>query len=634
MDKFILTEEVAGYVTNEEASNTSPKLLVAGSQNVFVDAQKKVKTRSGYTRLGVANTALTHCRNAWTWMCSRKYEANNATTTQTLAQRFYDDELEVYLNVVDGYSIKAWTRVASGWSTTKRMRSTSWYDATEKKDIQLMVVGDDKMYEWGGGVAVVDSVPGSTSVKKKGTNTFAQNNFYSTRNMTFICVRTGTEYTYTGGVTTTTLTGIADTAGLAANDILIQKVITTDNKPEDAYINDFIHTFNNQIVIGSETDGRVFISKDDDYDDFTEASPRVTGDGETITTDKTTKGLATLGEYLLIFSGTSTVHRVNFVQEAVGDVLTERTVIKRLDTGVNQGLLCQESIVPIGNALAFLTNEVACRIIENPEDLTGINPKTFSNPIKPDFDAEDWWDSGNNPDAFGIWYKNMLIYSVPQASHVYMLNFVEDADGAIKRFWNPPQILPVGPMSLIDLDDGKGSQLYGHSNAVPETYLLFDGASDGQYSDMAVEDKLPIATKAVFAYNNYGKRGVLKNFDTYYCEGEVVANTDITMTLDYDYDGVTQSIEKTIEGDNEEILEGSIGFNSLAQQSLAVNPLGGLLNPPTDARRFRVEYEIAKEDFFELRVTFESDGVDNYWAVISHGGNTQLSNRKATNIKL
>lgn len=628
-----LTEEVSGYVTNEEPSNTSPKLLVAGSQNVFVDVQKKVKTRPGYTRLGAANTALTHCRNAWTWMVSRKFEAGSSTTTQTLAQRFYDDELEVYLGTVDGYAINAWTRVSSGWSTTKRLRHTSWFDATEKKNLQLMVIGTDKLYEWGGGVAVVDSV-GVGTVTKKGTNTFAQNNFYTTRNKTFVCVRTGTEYTYTGGETTTQLTGISDTTGLAANDILIQKVIETDNKPEDGYNADFITTFNNQIVIGSETDGRVFISKDDDYDDFTEASPRITGDGEILTLTETTRALATLGEYLLIFSGKSTIYRVNFNQITVGDVLTESTVVKRLDTGVNQGALCQEAIVPIGNALAFLTNEVALRIIENPEDLSGINPKTFSNPIKPDFDAEDWWDSSNNADAFGVWYKNMLIYSVPQASHVYMLNFVEDANGATKRFWNPPQILPVGPMSIIDLDDGKGSQLYGHSNAVPESYLLFDGASDGQYSNMAVEDKLPIATKAVFAYNNFGKRGILKNFDIYYTEGEVVANTDITMTLDYDYDGVAQSIEKTIEGDNEDILEGSIGFNSLAQQSLAINPLGGLLNPPSDARRFRAEFEIAKEDFFELRVTFESSIVDGYWAVIAHGGNIQLSNRKPTNIRL
>jgi len=221
--------------------------------------------------------------------------------------------------------------------------------------------------------------------------------------------------------------------------------------------------------------------------------------------------------------------------------------------------------------VAYISNEPALRIIENPEDLTGINPKTFSNPIQPDFDAEDW------DKVFGIWYKNILIYSTPDASHTYMLNFVQDADGKLFRFWNPPQILPVGAMSLIDLDDGKGIQLYGHSNSVPESYLLFDGASDGQYADMDVANKLPISAKAVFAYNNYKDRTNLKNFDEYYVEGEITPNSSIKMTLDYDYNGVTQTIERDINGDDEEILEGTIDFNSLAQQSLAVNPLGGFL---------------------------------------------------------
>jgi hypothetical protein len=375
------------------------------------------------------------------------------------------------------------------------------------------------------------------------------------------------------------------------------------------------------------------MSKDDDFDDFTEATPRIPGDGEIITLEGTTRGITSLGKYLLIGAGKSTIFKVELTQVTVGSTLTENVITKKLDVGVNQGFLNQESIVPVGNMIAYLTNEVAARVIKNPDDLVGINPKTLSNPIKPDFDAEDWWDSSNNPDAFGIWYKNMLIFSVPQASHMYILNYMEDADGKLVRFWNPPQIWSVGPMSIFDINDGKGDQLYGHSNGVPETYLLFDGASDGQYTNTAPEDKLPINAKAVFAYNNFGKRGVLKNFDKFYVEGEITqATTELNLQLDYDYDGVTYKPEKTIDGSDEDILEGSIGFNSLAQQSLAVNPMGGLLNAPSDARRFRVVFEVAKEDFFELRTTFSTNDVDKYWAIIAFGCNATLSPRRANNI--
>jgi hypothetical protein len=189
-------------------------------------------------------------------------------------------------------------------------------------------------------------------------------------------------------------------------------------------------------------------------------------------------------------------------------------------------------------------------------------------------------------------------------------------------------------MSLIDLDDGKGVQLYGHSNVVPETYLLFDGTSDGQYADIDVSLKLPINAKAVFAYNNYRDRTALKNFDEYYVEGEITPNTiDLGLNLKYDYDGVTQSVDKTINGSDKRILEGSVSDNSLGQQSLAINPLGGLLNPPSNARKFRVVFEQAKEDFYELQPTFETNDVDRYWAIISHGANAAMSRRESISIK-
>lgn len=635
MDKFYLSEKCLGYETASDQSNTDKRFLVAGSKNVLIDRTKKVKSRSGYSRLGAANTALTENRNAWTW---------KTNLGQNYPQKFFNDELDVYLGTVDGVEINAWTKIADGWSTTKRLRSITqisgggaWWDNTEKIDVQLMVNGDDKIYEWGGGVAVVSSVTANT-IKKAGTDTFAQNHFYtdagSTR--TLINVRTGTEFSYTGGEDDTTLTGVTGspvTDGMIAGDVLIQKVVTNDNKPEDKYNNDFIYQFQNHIIIGSEGDSRVFVSKNNDYTNYTPSSPRVPGEGATLTLDEPTRGITSLGQYFIVGSGKSIMFRSDFQQLDVGGTLTETLNIKKLQIGVNQGFLNQESIVPIGNALAFLTNEVALRIITEPDELTGINPKNLSNPIKPDFDAEDWFGSDDVAEAFGMWYKNVLYFSVPRASHLYMLNFIEDANGKVQRYWNPPQVLPAGVLSLIDLDDGEGDSLYGHSNAVPETYKLFDGASDGVYSDMAVADKLPINAIAIFAYDNQKYRGRLKNFDEVYVDGEIVPNTKVTVTVDYDYDGATQSIEKIIDGSNEDILEGSIGINSLAQQSLAVNPLGGLLNPPTNARRFRTVFEMVKEDFFEIRFTFETNGVDLYWSIISHGANYQLSKRRAINIR-
>ncbi len=617
MNKYSLSQETLGYSTSPDPSNADKRLLVAGSKNVLVDYQKKVKSRPGYFRLGAENTNTTPNRNAWTWFTS---------TTIDLPQKFYDTSLSVYLGTIDGIVINEWTLVRTGWSATEKLRSCTWWDTTEKIDLQIMVNGDANIYEWNGAVAVVGSVPSGTEVTKSGTTTFAQNRFYTTRNKTFICVRTGTEYTYTGGETSTTLTGITDTTGLVVGDILVQKVVTQSNKPAASHTNHTIMQNENQIFIGSRDDEEVWISQNDDYDDFTFSAPRVSGEGGKLTLDDPNRALATLGKLPLIFSGRSSVYKVEYEQLTVGSNLAETIKVKKLDAGVNQGALNQESVVQIGDSLAYLSNEVALRIINNPEDLTGIDPRTFSNPIKPDFDAEDWTD------AFGFWDKNILFYTAPVGGRMYMLNFVEDADGKLMRFWNPPQTLPVGAMSIID--SGSGFFLHGHSNATPESYLLFYGTSDGQYTDMEAEAKLPINAKAVFAYNNFGDRARLKTFDEYYVEGEITPNTqDLTLTLSYNFEGVTQEIERTIDGGDEGLLEGVLGFNSLAQQSLGTNPLGGLLNPPATARKFRVVFEIAKEDFHEIQDSYETNAVDEYWAIISRGSNTTLSPRRNTSIR-
>jgi len=610
MEKYNLTEECLAYVTAEEATNTRKEYLVAGSQNVIIDRNRKVRTRPGYSRLGVANDAITPVRNALTW---------NTSSGSDLMIRFYDDEWEVYLETIDTTVINAWTRVLNGLSTTEIPRVADIYDATEKIDLTIMVQGNDNLYEWNGAVAVVDSITGTT-ITKKGTTTFAQNRFYTTRNKVVKCVRTGTTYTYTGGEGTTTLTGITDTTGLIAGDILVQQVVTQTDKPAANRNNHTIYSFENHILVGSEDDNLVYMSDDSDYTDFTESSPRLSGEAATFTLDDISKGFASIGSTLLMFAGRSGIFKAEFEQLSVGTTIAETVKVKRLDVGVDQGAMNQEVIVPIGNALLYLTNEPALRYIENPDAIGGINPTTFSNPIKPDFDSEDWTN------ACATFWRNTYCLSAPNASRVYFLEFVQDADGKTRRFWQPPQILPVRAWSIFN------EWLYGHSNGVPETYKILDNDT---YSDLnSADEKIPINAVARYAYRDFDNRGILKNHDEYIIEGEINPSTiDLNAKLRYDFDGATQETDKTINGQDSDILLGLAINASLGQNSLSTQPLGGSLTIPDNARKFQVIFEIAKEDYTLLQAEFSTNEVDRYWAIISHGGNVKLSPRKNTFIK-
>src|SRR3990167_9286248 len=148
MKSFSLTDETLGYVTAESRVNTDPRYLTAGSKNVLIDRNRKVVIRRGNNRLGVGSITENPIKNMKSWLTS---------TGRKWLMRNYEDELEIWVPTLDGIAVNAWHRVANGWTTTAVIRFATWWKDAETLDVLLFVQGDDNHYEWGGGVAVVDS---------------------------------------------------------------------------------------------------------------------------------------------------------------------------------------------------------------------------------------------------------------------------------------------------------------------------------------------------------------------------------------------------------------------------------------------------------------------------------------------
>lgn len=609
--RYSTVTETVAYVSSEDATNTDERNLVAGSRNVIIDQQRKVRTRNGNTRLGVANSTVGGCNSGVTWSTS--------TGTEFMLRR-YDDELEVYLGTVDGIELDAFYRVMNGLPTTGKIRFATWYSTTEKLDFLVFVAGNANTYAWGGGVCVVASVTGTT-ITKAGTDTFAEARFFTSANKTLVNVRTGTEYTYTGGESTTTLTGISATTGIIAGDVLVQKVVTNSNSPAASRNNHTIYTFENQLCVASDDDQLVYISKNSSYTNFTFSSPRLPGEGALLTLDDPGKAFGELEQKLIIFAGKSSIYQVDPQEITVGSTLTETLNVKKYQTGLNESAQSQDVVAQVNSTIVYLTHEPAVRELYSTSELQGGGkPRTLSNPIKPDMDAETWTN------ATARWHKNAYWLSAPTNGHVYILEYREDADGKLRRFWQAPQIMFIGAWGTLD------GVLYGHSSAVPETYQIMDTTA---FSDVnSSDEKMAMRCVAKFAYRNFGDRARLKNFDEYFVEGEVSPATDVLHTLMYDYGGSTRTLETTIEGDNAEILEETIENVALGQQPLGEQPLGGSLSTPPSTAKYRAIIEIAKEDFFEIQETFETDDVDKYWSVIARGQNAQMSSRQAINKKI
>lgn len=610
MEDFKLRKLVTGYVTNEDDTAESARQhLVDGSQNVLIDPRfGKFGSRGGYSRLGAGDASLTPVRQALTW--------NNSTGGE-LALRWYDDEFEVYLAKIDGVAVNAWTRIVDSLSTTAIPRGDLWWDTSESLDLLLYVQADDNIYEWSGGVTTLASAT-SNSITKNGTDTFAQARFLiaGTRKVLINDI----EYTYTGGEGTTTLTGVTpDPSSEAASSVVTQTVRVNTNQPVANRNNHTLFVHENQVYVGSDEDNEVYVSSNTDFTDYTFSSPRASGEGALLALDGITKGFGSLSKIPVIFSGKSGIFTVEFLEITVSTTLAETIKVKKLKTGVNQGALNQETIIPLGDSLIYLTNEPTLQILQTVDQADQPQLKSLSNPIKPDFDDETWTN------AFGLWHKNRYHLTSPTNSKMYILEYVETADGKLTRFWQTPQVLPVRAMSIIS------GALYGHSNAVPETYLLFNGTSDAVYDGIPVADKIPINAIAKTAYRTFSKRALLKNHDEFYVEGNISSSTnDLLLTLKYDFGGSNQELDKIIDGSNSNILHESLEATSLGQQPLGQQPLGGAIQEAPALARFRVIFEMPKEDYYEIQEVYESNGVDQSWEIIAAGGNTKMSPRKNT----
>ena len=187
-----------------------------------------------------------------------------------------------------------------------------------------------------------------------------------------------------------------------------------------------------------------------------------------------------------------------------------------------------------------------------------------------------------------------------------------------KGFWEAPAILPIRRLAII------GGDLYGHSNAVPETYKLFDGNNDNNG---------PISAIAKFSYQNFGDRVNLKNFDEFYSEGKISSNTKLTLRINYDFEGFESIKEFEIDGSDSDILFETTTDSSLGKNSLGKEPIGSTTDSQSLLAKFRQINEIKKVDFYEMQVVYESDQIDGQWEILAFGENVQKAPSQSIKIK-
>lgn len=601
-----------GYRNREDVTNLPPGTLIVGSQNVSTNVSERVQIRKGYVVDGASSFVTAPILSSFDWLTRYNTEVHlrsgNLTST---------NDGKVQYRYVYASGTVEWRDLITGLSSTAFNYAEYW-NTSETLRESLFCNGNGNMYEWNGATAVLSGVTSHT-ITKTGTSSWSDVGFYVGVSPRTVIIN-NSPYVYTGGETTTTITGITpDPTGQAPGSIIHQGVIVTATSTfvsvPASFKPNLISNLNNQIYIGSTTQSVVWISKINSFTDYSSSTPRQTAEGASLILDQNIVAFKPQENFMYVSAGQDLWYNISFQGQtsAVG-VTYEQVNALPLKTGRQQGALSQAFVSHMKNDIIMGDFETTISTFGRIEtSLATPQTTNISDPIKLDVDSYDFTDGSI------FYYRNYILVAVPKEGIVLQYSLVS-------KTWDAPMTLPISRFYIVDGD------LYGHSYNTSESYKLNEGYADRVYPGFL---GYPIPAVMTFSYENYGTRSTLKKADSLYLEGYVSANTLITATITYELDGCASMKSFTIDGSNKKYVciptdEGSLGKISLGKEKLGgegSNSIQGL--PP----KFRVEPTFPNTDFFECSISLSILGTNQNFQLLAFGLNASGSSQEPVSIR-
>ena len=595
-ENYQIISNVRGYITKPDPTNISADYLVAGSQNVIINDQERIESRSGYALYGQASTTAQAITSDYVW--------RNSGATSTIPSEIF---LRSSANILQYKASSTWENLWEQVSTTTPIRFASVWNKAEQIDILLFVNSSSTLFEWSGGQATFTS---STATTIGINEAVGESRFFISGTRKLRIKDTSgiwRSFAYTGQQTST-FSGISpDPTSFTFNSssLVVQEIRPNVNTPALNFVSDTIKILNNQVWVGSQNSRNVYVSKNTSYTDYTFSAPRVAGEGELLTLDDTTIGFEVADDdKMLIFSGKDRIYQVSFEISSGSTGDRELSKVRPLLVSSGQGAMSQELIAKIKQAVIWVDNNKELVELGQVENLPSTQAVSISDPIKPDFINADFTNG-----EIEFW-RNSVFITAPPDGKIFIYDLA-------KKFWQPPQIIGMRRLSQYD------NLLYGHNQSVPETYQLFTGLNDNNN---------PMAAKAHFAYINGGKRDALKNFNRYFTELYLASNTKLNVSILYDWLGAKGITTYELDGADQTFLFNPTVDASLGVNPLGTNPLGGLTSVGENLPKYRRLKPLVPKDFFEYQVRFESEDIDYAWQILANGSNLSLSQNSPTTI--
>lgn len=334
-------------------------------------------------------------------------------------------------------------------------------------------------------------------------------------------------------------------------------------------------------------------------------TPRLATQGFTQAIDSPPIGFITQEKSIYINSQNGFWTQTQFQLSA--DLQSATVTFDKLKSNFNSRMIRQSYSANSSNDVLYLTIENIVSSLGRIELIQTPQNKPISDKIKIDLKSANFIPQTNGNLIGSIFEAdNKLFVTCPDINTVWIFDYD-------KGFWQPPQILPVSHITTI------GNTIIGHSSIKNESYVLFNGSND---------NGLPIFSRIVLPYNNYGSRTTQKSAKSIFTEGYMNTQSDLTEYVYFEYGGCKQVFTQRVD---------PIICDFTDKASLGKAPLGGrggLGNDPVaHINKFRKLDSVGSTVcFYEASIVYEQTTIDAYFRLVSTG--LELVDKVCDNIKI
>ena len=622
---YSLVSGFRGYRAREDQTILSSNIMVAPSKNVLVGTSGRISHVRGYKLDGPASAVVdSGILSSFDFVTSTGFIRNLRAGFLTAALN--DGKLQY--RYVNSSNVVSWIDLVTSM-TSVRLSFTGYWDNPNGLRICLWVDGSNNVYSWNGAVTTFASATVNT-VTKEGTTTWAQSGFLQTGTRSIVI--NGVTATYTGGENTTTLTGVSvDFSASAVGSVIHQAVFTTALSSMTGITATFSPTVigcgrNNQVYLGSSNSNNIYISKVNDYTNYSFTSPvRVVGEGALIPVDnypiKFIPQEVQSNENAFDMWISQGKNNWGVIRATLSTDLTkERLEYIRLKISPLKGAFSEKMATRMKNHIAFLANDSTVNTIGfvSYQDVPDMQDISF--PIIDDMLSYDFTDGSV------YYYKNYLFVAIPRNSLIRIYNMtdqtkqdyssrdpVEQINDQQPWFWEAPITYPITSFYVTEEGD-----IFGHSYTSSESYKLFTG---GSFNGQQIE------AQAYFAYDDKGDRTTTKLSSEMWVEGYIKQNTRLSAVVTGDLDAFATSQTQIVDGNDNGIVAYGTGGGALGKSTLGTGPLGGaLFSSGTIPPYFHVALTFGPASFYLEQISFYSKGVDLDWQLITFGTNAEPTN--------